>query len=202
MATRQEKGVEAQDLLVRHPAEVLWARQSPDGCELFGFARSTSTAPILDLLTKGAQALCAFTMLVTMEFGCQNSSMKLVILRSGSPRRSLMTRFQALLAIQSALYHRSKTRRAAIRRRFFRGGGASVRISLRSGAKLRTILSEEILVFIGIVELRVWRKRISIRRLSVSGRSHHFHASTATELVVGLEHFIRRVPGLTPLPQI
>jgi len=57
-------------------------------------------------------------------------------------------------------------------------------------------LREEVLVFVRIMELWLKCKRISMGRLSIWGCAHPFHASRH-ELVVGLEHFIHRVPGLT-----
>ncbi len=59
MATREEQGVEAQDRLVRHLAEVLRVQQRLDGSESFGFVGSASNAFVLHMLGKGLQALWA-----------------------------------------------------------------------------------------------------------------------------------------------
>src|SRR5437588_12258130 len=59
VATRAEDRVEAQDLLVRHLAEVPWVLQRLDGSESFGHMPRTRDAFVLHLQGKGLQALRA-----------------------------------------------------------------------------------------------------------------------------------------------
>ncbi len=194
VATREEDRVEAQDLLVRHLAEVPRVLQRLDGSESFGHMRRTSDAFVLHLQSKGSQALWAQ---LARDLGVVSQDLdEVAVLSPGSPCRPGDETPGAVM-IHSAYYQglghppgRDKVKFSKVVERH----PDIVQIRCEAAYDLR----EEILVFVRIMKPWLKPNRISMRRLSIWGGGHHFHVSRH-ELVVGLEHFIRPVPGLMSL---